>query len=127
NYRSITAITIVLIAGVVFWQRYRAPQSGQTSANSAPVQPAPFSWSDEDEDGLPDGLSLSGSDAENFRRWLTLIAEYQFYKISPKWQPEQRDCAGLVRFAMRESLSRHTRAWLADFGGDGRLVAADPP
>jgi uncharacterized protein len=127
RFSSIAALIIILVGAAVVWQRSRAPRSGQTSANSASIPPTAFSWLDEDEDGLPDGLSLSGSDAENFRRWFTLIAEYQFYKLSPKWQAEQRDCSGLIRFAMREGLRKHTRSWVVDFGGDARLVAAAPP
>ncbi len=85
-----------------------------------------FSWNDMEQDGFPDGLQMQGEDAGNFLKWFCLIAEYQFYKMSPRWNPEQRDCSGLIRFAMREALRKHTRQWLYNFGGDGRLAASAP-
>lgn len=70
-------------------------------------------WSDADQDGIPDAAELhSYDDRTNFRRWFTAIAEMQFYQFSPQWSEEQRDCAGLVRFAWREALRRHDRIWL---------------
>lgn len=79
-------------------------------------------WSDTDADGIPDAAELhSYNDRNNFRRWFTVIAEMQFYQFSPQWSEEQRDCAGLVRFAWREALRRHDRIWLqgmsATYGG----------
>src|SRR5688572_17043573 len=62
---------------------------------------------DADHDGIPDAAELqSFMDRENFRKWFTLIAEGQFYYLSAQWNAEQRDCAGLVRFAWREALRR---------------------
>ncbi|MCS6884249.1 MAG: DUF1175 family protein [Acidobacteriota bacterium] len=90
------------------------------------VQAKRFSWEDVDKDGLPDGLQLRGKDRENFLKWVCLLAEYQFYKLSPRWQPEQRDCAGLIRFAIREALRRHTKKWLYDIGADPLLATAAP-
>jgi len=74
-------------------------------------------WEDANGDGIPDGAELhSFEDRENFRCWFTWIAEMQFYQVSEAWNSEQRDCAGLVRFAMREALRRHDRAWLQRMG-----------
>lgn len=73
--------------------------------------------SDSDSDGIPDAAELrSFSDREIFRRSLAGIAEMQFYQLSNQWNPEQRDCAGLVRFAWREALRRHDRAWFRKMG-----------
>jgi uncharacterized protein YfaT (DUF1175 family) len=81
---------------------------------------------DSDSDGIPDTAELqSFMDRENFRRWFTLIAEAQFYDLSEQWNGEQRDCAGLVRFALREALRRHDRAWLQKMGPSYRSVAPD--
>jgi uncharacterized protein YfaT (DUF1175 family) len=81
---------------------------------------------DSDNDGIPDTAELqSFMDRENFRRWFTLIAEGQFYHLSEQWNAEQRDCAGLVRFAWRESLRRHDRAWLQKMGPGYTPVAPD--
>jgi len=67
--------------------------------------------------GLPDAAELrSATDVWRFRSWLCAIAESQFYKIWDAWIPEQRDCAGLVRFAMREALKKHDDAWFARAG-----------
>ena len=89
-------------------------------------------WGDEDGDGFPDGAELgSENDRRNFRRWMTAIAELQYYRMSEAWNIEQRDCAGLVRFAWREALRRHDRQWLQAMnpgrveGSDYRLFAPD--
>ena len=82
--------------------------------------------SDLDHDGLPDAAELrSFNDRENFRRWFTSIAEMQFYKMSDTWNDEQRDCAGLVRFAWREALRTHDRAWYQRMGENYQAVAPD--
>lgn len=81
---------------------------------------------DEDADGIPDAAELASySDRENFRRWLTAIAEMQFYRLSEEWNASQRDCSGLVRFAWREALRRHDRVWLRRMGPEYELFAPD--
>ena len=81
---------------------------------------------DSDKDGLPDAAELqSFMDRESFRQWFTLIAESQFYQLSDQWNVEQRDCAGLVRFAWREALRRHDRAWFQKMGPGYQAVAPD--
>jgi uncharacterized protein YfaT (DUF1175 family) len=84
------------------------PESGERSTSIL---------ADNDSDGIPDAAELrSFSDREMFRRSLAGIAEMQFYQLSNQWNPEQRDCAGLVRFAWREALRRHDRAWFRKMG-----------
>ena len=81
---------------------------------------------DSDNDGIPDAAELqSFADRENFRKWFTLIAEEQFYNLSNQWKAEQRDCAGLVRFAWREALRRHDRAWFQKMGAGYPAIAPD--
>jgi len=81
---------------------------------------------DLDHDGIPDSVELrTFNDRESFRRWFTWIAEMQFYNLSDEWNPEQRDCAGLVRFAWRESLRKHDRAWYQRMGENYDPIAAD--
>jgi uncharacterized protein YfaT (DUF1175 family) len=81
---------------------------------------------DTDNDGIPDRAELrSYNDRENFRRWFTSVAEAQFYASSKAWNEDQRDCAGLVRFAWREALRTHDRAWLRRMGGAYDAVAPD--
>jgi uncharacterized protein len=82
--------------------------------------------SDLDHDGLPDSVELrTFNDRENFRRWFTWVAEMQFYHLSDQWNPEQRDCAGLVRFAWREALRPHDRKWFQRMGENYDPVAPD--
>ena len=93
----------------------------KTSKRSAPEPNA-----DLDHDGIPDVVELrTFNDRENFRRWFTWVAEMQFYKLSDQWNPEQRDCAGLVRFAWREALRTHDRAWFQRMGENYDPVAPD--
>lgn len=81
---------------------------------------------DSDNDGIPDAAELhTFQDRDNFRRWFTAIAETQFYQLSDQWNSEQRDCAGLVRFAMREALRRHDRIWFQKMGPGYETVAPD--
>lgn len=83
-------------------------------------------WTDTDEDGLPDTVELSTfSDRENFRLWFTNLAEMQFYRLSEHWNVDQRDCSGLVRFAWREALRRHDRIWFKKMGPGYDQIAPD--
>jgi uncharacterized protein len=83
---------------------------------------------DLDHDGLPDRAELrTFNDRENFRRWFTWVAEMQFYNLSEQWNVEQRDCAGLVRFAFREALRPHDRLWFQRMGESYDPVAPDLP
>jgi len=78
------------------------------------LSPAPV---DLDGDGIPDAAELrSSTDRHRFRTWFCAIAESQFYRIWDGWIQEQRDCAGLVRFAMREALVVHNERWLSRAG-----------
>ena len=81
---------------------------------------------DLDHDGLPDSSELrTFNDRESFRRWFTWVAEMQFYHLSDQWNAEQRDCAGLVRFAFREALRPHDRLWFQRMGENYDPVAPD--
>ncbi len=92
---------------------------------SSPTPPE-IRWNDSDQDGLPDQAEVrSFTDRENFRRWFTSFAELQFYRTSDAWNTEQRDCAGLVRFAWREALRRHDRQWFRKMGAAYEPLAPD--
>jgi uncharacterized protein len=81
---------------------------------------------DSDNDGIPDVAELrTYQDRDSFRRWFTSIAEIQFYQLSDQWNAEQRDCAGLARFAVREALRRHDRIWFQKMGPGYETVASD--
>jgi uncharacterized protein YfaT (DUF1175 family) len=107
--------------------KQKANSSGQpaefNSTTTGNLQPALI---DSDNDGIPDVAELrTFQDRDSFRRWFTSIAEIQFYQLSDQWNADQRDCAGLVRFAMRESLRRHDRPWLQKMGAAYQTVAPD--
>lgn len=80
---------------------------------------------DRDRDGLPDAAEIwSETDRAAFTAWFTAIAEAQATRIDDAWAPIHQDCAGLVRFAFREALKRHDRAW---FEHRRYLPAIDAP
>ena len=101
-----------------------APLTHQPEVAAKRSEPGPAT--DLDHDGLPDIAELrTFNDRENFRRWFTWVAEMQFYKLSEQWNTEQRDCAGLVRFAWREALRPHDRPWFQRMGENYDPVAPD--
>lgn len=81
---------------------------------------------DSDADGIPDQAELrTFDDRQNFRRWFATIAEMQFYRVSDEWKLSQHDCAGLVRFSLREALRKHDRPWFQKMGPEYEAVAPD--
>lgn len=129
------------LAGVVIasttalaWSVSRLHHTGKIEEVSVPLKRgsgvvSPESNSpliDSDNDGMPDFIELrSFQDRDSFRRWFTAIAETQFYQLSDQWNAEQRDCAGLARFAMREALRHHDRIWFQKMGPAYQTVASD--
>ena len=74
-------------------------------------------WSDRFGDGTPDFLRLTDpADQSAFRRWFTLIAEYQAIRPRDRVPSEIADCAGLLRFSYREALKRHDDSWFMETG-----------
>ncbi len=147
--RSVTTVTTLLILlAALGWGFSRllpgaggfagAPASAKQTAASRPPADNAFAKAsgpglnseakliDSDNDGIPDAAELrTFQDRDNFRRWFTAIAETQFYQLSDQWNAEQRDCAGLVRFAIREALRRHDRIWFQKMGPGYETVAPD--
>ncbi len=125
-------IVVVLLGSYFSLARNRksarpSRQGAKTVASLNNHATAPHTLSlDSDNDGIPDAAELqSFMDRENFRRWFTLIAEGQFYHLSDQWKTEQRDCAGLVRFAWREALRKHDRVWFQKMGPGYEPTAPD--
>ena len=126
---------LALTLGLVVAVSYLALAKINGRHRTSPVKPVvatPLAKSasaislDGDNDGIPDVAELQTySDRENFRRWFTLIAEGQFYRLTPDWNADQRDCAGLVRFAWREALRKHDRLWFQKMGPGYDAVASD--
>ena len=121
---TLCAIALALFAACNRTPAARAVAAGE--ARAAAVVPVEARWDDSDSDGIPDRAELrTYGDRENFRRWFTAIAEAQFYELSKEWNADQRDCAGLVRFAWREALRSHDRAWFQRMGEALDPVAPD--
>jgi uncharacterized protein YfaT (DUF1175 family) len=90
------------------------PRSSQAIAGSAARE-----WGDRFGDGTPDFLRLTDpADQAAFRRWFTLIAEYQAIRPRAELPAEITDCASLLRFSYREALKRHNEAWFQTTGID---------
>ena len=76
-----------------------------------------LSWTDSFGDGTPDFLRLTDpADRAAFRRWFTLIAEYQAIRPRAQVPAEITDCASLLRYAYREALKSHDAGWFQDTG-----------
>jgi len=109
----------------------KAATQRQAAENTAPEPSSAVTSSstrivDSDNDGIPDIAELrTFQDRDSFRLWFTAVAETQFYQLSEQWNAAQRDCAGLVRFAMREALRRHDRVWFQKMGQGYETVAPD--
>lgn len=72
-------------------------------------------WEDRFADGTPDFLRLdSPSDREAFRRWFSLIAEYQALRPPADVPDEIKDCAALLRYSYRNTLREHSAAWIRE-------------
>ena len=130
----LTASVVIVVLASFVWIFSRSKPVSETglsgrvplAADIAKDNSATTLAVDSDNDGIPDFAELrTFEDRENFRRWFTAIAETQFYQLSEQWKREQRDCAGLVRFAMREALRHHDRAWFQRMGPAYQPVAHD--
>ncbi len=85
---------------------------------------SPLLWTDRFGDGTPDFLRLNDpADQAAFRRWFTLIAEYQAVRPKQELPAEITDCASLLRYSYREALKRHDENW---FMASGMEVNAPP-
>src|SRR5690349_3836972 len=127
-----SVVIVVLASFVWIFSRSKPLSEAQPSGRAKPATASVSDSNsnstavDSDNDGIPDFAELrTFEDRENFRRWFTAIAETQFYQLSEQWKREQRDCAGLVRFAMREALRHHDRAWFQRMGPAYQPVARD--
>lgn len=70
---------------------------------------------------LTNKTRLTASQALAFRNWVQLIVQQQLNRgPTPRWQ--QRDCAGLIRFASAEALRSHDIVWLKANGFLGKKV-----
>jgi uncharacterized protein len=78
---------------------------------------SPLLSTDRFGDGTPDFLRLTDpADQSTFRRWFTLIADYQTIRPKSEIPPEIVDCASLLRYSYREALKRHDPNWFSVTG-----------
>jgi uncharacterized protein YfaT (DUF1175 family) len=115
----------VFLALIVLASLSSCKQAATRTEHKAAAAPV-VSWSDSDSDGIPDSAELrSFEDRDSFRSWFAAIAEMQFYNMSGEWNAAQRDCAGLVRFSLREALRKHDRSWFQRMEAGYEAVAPD--
>ena len=116
-------IMIALLIGFGGRRLLRVGRVAHVAGNSAGGG-ASAAWTDRFGDGTPDFLRLSDpADQAAFRRWFTLIAEYQAVRPKAEVPAEIPDCASLLRYAYREALKRHDENW---FTTSGMEVSAPP-
>jgi uncharacterized protein YfaT (DUF1175 family) len=132
RWLALAGIVIASITALAwsFQRRHHTETIKESFTASKPTVNSPASnpttMLDSDNDGIPDVIELrTFQDRDSFRRWFTAIAETQFYQPSDQWNAEQRDCAGLARFAMREALRHHDRIWFQKMGPEYQTVAPD--
>lgn len=120
----------VRLAGETAWGD---PTSGFFLAPKAPVTVTLTAWPAFSRSLAltPSGPALGAAgidqgDREAFRRWFVALLEDQLERLSPAWEPGQRDCAGLLRFAFHEAWGPHTPAWKERLSYTGTFVAKDP-
>jgi hypothetical protein len=93
------------------------PVRHSTAGSREIVTASPLAWTDRFGDGTPDFLRLADpADQAAFRRWFTLIAEYQAIRPKAEVPAEITDCASLLRYAYREALERHDDGWFVTTG-----------
>jgi len=119
---ALGVLVLLAVAGGVAGRRWwRVGHRATVAKSAAAAGPA---WTDRFGDGTPDFLRLSDpADQAAFRRWFTLIAEYQAVRPKADVPAEITDCASLLRYAYREALKHHDENWVMASG----IEIAEPP
>jgi len=109
----IAALGLFLVVAVpVAVRRIHISPTGKPGSMKIARTPA---YSDRFGDGTPDLLRLEDpSDRDAFRRWFTLLADYESLAPPERVSPEINDCAALIRFAYRGALHAHDAGWMAE-------------
>ncbi len=111
-----TAVPLLLLIAVPTQKGSETPTRAASIASEQAISKTSVIWRDSLRDGFPDGARLDRpGDRTTFVRWLTFLAESQFYqqggsRPSPA-ASEIRDCAALIRFAFRNALVAHNDSW----------------
>jgi uncharacterized protein YfaT (DUF1175 family) len=102
---------LAAVLGAAGWWTTRPPEHHPATPRPPAAGPA---LTDSASDGTPDFARLTDpSDRRAFTGWFAFLAEVQFFRPASALPEEVADCAGLVRFAYREALRKHTGAWAA--------------
>src|ERR1017187_5483249 len=105
-----TLLSVTLLIGFSALRLLQPGRVAHVAGNSAGGGAS--AWTDRFGDGTPDFMRLSDpADQAAFRRWFTLIAEYQAVRPKAEVPAEITDCASLLRYAYREALKRHDENW----------------
>ncbi len=118
------AVALILLRLFVFVHHVRSGHRRHDGAVPLSMKSIPADrllagreWTDSFGDGTPDFLRLTDpADQAAFRRWFTLIADYQAIRPKAEVPAEITDCASLLRYAYREALKRHDDTWFLATG-----------
>lgn len=104
---------LAVALGAAGWLSTRPSEPRKPHRIDAKAATGP-AFTDAAGDGTPDFARLTDrADRRAFTGWFTFLAELQFFRTPSELPPDAADCAGLVRFAYREALRKHTGAWAA--------------
>lgn len=109
----VVAFLVMRIFGLAELSLHRLERPRSQKAILTHVAESPqLDWGDRFGDGTPNFLRLTDpADQAAFRRWFTLLADYQAIRPSTEVPAEITDCASLLRYAYREALRRHDDRW----------------
>ena len=121
---AVLGLLVVLLVSRLTGLTGALRHAGRHSRAHLAAAPAVADVRDSFGDGTPDFLRLGDpADQAAFRRWFTLIADYQAVRPRADVPAEIVDCASLLRFSYREALRRHHEQW---FAAGGMEIAAPP-
>ena len=107
-------VALYLRTGVIP-ERLRVGMAGRGSNLALTITSMPDDH-DSFGDGMPDWMRLhSATDRQAFRLWFTALADRAADVEPNQLPPEIIDCASLLRYAYRESLSLHDVRWYSQF------------
>ena len=114
----ILLLVLLRVGGVLHPRRWLAgAETSQRVTAASPVPQNARGSTDSFADGTPDYLRLRDpADQQAFRRWFTLIADFQAVRPRATVPAEITDCASLLRYAYREALKRHDDTWFLSTG-----------
>ncbi|MFM0377470.1 DUF1175 family protein [Paraburkholderia strydomiana] len=96
------------------------------TATFAAASVAPYAHALSPSASGPEPDALTAQQSAVFRAWFTRIVDQQMRRgPTPRWT--QRDCAGLVRFAVGETLRPHDSKWLHANGMTGLADTSSLP